>query len=252
MEREWSDFKAVNSTIRAVDGVLKNTQVKVGSWFGKLDLRVVDMDDHSMVLGLDFMELAQAIPKVDQDILLIIAGGRIMMVPINRRSCLGYRPRMTSMILYPKYPNVKHEDVEQRGLGSVVQTTKERKLVDFIAKAGRKNESERTTSQTWRHLMGSSSADNLHNGVANEGSPSTTSEAVVDEDYGGRDPAGIVDFCRYSMGIYDFQLKKNKLCELGCTCEEIEAVHRYLRTQHQSDTWVDESQGGNFLALLFL
>ena len=43
MEREWSAFKG------AIDGVLENTQVKVGSWFGKLDLRVVDMDDHSMV-----------------------------------------------------------------------------------------------------------------------------------------------------------------------------------------------------------
>jgi len=51
------------------------------------------------------------------------------------------------MISYPKDPNVKHEDVEQRGLGSIVQTTKEKKLVEFIAKAGRKNEgSERTTS----------------------------------------------------------------------------------------------------------
>ena len=75
---------------------------------------------------------------------------------------------------------------------------------------------------------------------------------MVDEDYEGRDPAGIVDFCRYAMGIYDFQLTKDKLKELGCTCEEIEAMHTYLRTQHQSDTWVDESQGGNFLALLSL
>lgn len=39
--------------------------MRVGSWFGKLDLRVVDMDDHSMVLGQDFMKLAQAIPMVD-------------------------------------------------------------------------------------------------------------------------------------------------------------------------------------------
>jgi len=252
MEKEWSAFKAINSTIREVDGVLKDTQVKVGSWFGKLDLRVVDMDDHSMVLGLDFMELAQAIPMVDWDILLITAEGNTMMVPMNRRSCLGYRPRMNSMIMYPKDPNVKHEDVEQRGLGSMVQT-KEKKLVDFIAKAGRKNEgSERKTSRTWRHLMGASSTNDLHNGVANEGSPSATLKAVVDGDYGGRDPAGIVDFCRYAMGTYDFQLTKDKLDELGCTCEEIEAVHRYLRTQHQSDTWVDESQGGNFLTLLSL
>ena len=88
------------------------TQVKVGSWFGKLDLRVVDMDDHSMVLGLDFIELAQAIPMVDRDILFITAEGKTRMVPMNRRSCLGYRPRMNSMILYPKDPNVKDEDVE--------------------------------------------------------------------------------------------------------------------------------------------
>jgi len=250
MGKEWSAFKAINSTIRAVDGVLKDTQVRVGPWFGKLDLRVVDMDDHSMVLGLDFMELAQAMPMVDRDILLITAKGKTMMVPMNRRSCLGYRPRMNSMILYPKDPNVKHEDAKQRGLGSIVQT-KEKKLVDFIAKAGKKNEgSEKNISRTWRHLIGASSTKDLHNGVANEGSPSATSKAVVDGDYEGRDPAGIVDFCRYAMGIYDFQLTKNKLGELGCTCEEIEAVHRYLRTQHQSDTWVDESQGGNFLAFL--
>ena len=76
--------------------------MKVGSWFGKLDLRVVDMDDHFMVLGQDFMRLVQAIPMVDRDILLITAEGRTMMVPMNRRSCLGYRPRMTSMVCIPK------------------------------------------------------------------------------------------------------------------------------------------------------
>jgi len=61
MERESRAFKAVNSPIKAIDGLLKDAQVRVGSWFGRLDLRIVDMDDHSMVLGLDFMRLAQAI-----------------------------------------------------------------------------------------------------------------------------------------------------------------------------------------------
>ena len=156
------------------------------------------------------------------------------------------------MNLYPKDPNVKHEDVEQRGLGSMTQTTKEGKLIDFIVRARKNEVSEREISQSLEHLTETSSTDDFHNGVAKEGSPSTTSEAVVDEDYEGRDPSGIVEFCRYAMGIYDFQLTKDKLRELGCTCEEIEAVHRYLRTQHQSDTWVDESQGENFLALLSL
>jgi len=31
MEREWSAFRAVNSTMIAIDGVMENTQVKVGS-----------------------------------------------------------------------------------------------------------------------------------------------------------------------------------------------------------------------------
>jgi len=65
MEKEWSSFKAVNSNIRTVDRVLKDTQIRVGLWFGKLDLRVVDMDDHSMVLGLEFLNLAQAMSMED-------------------------------------------------------------------------------------------------------------------------------------------------------------------------------------------
>jgi len=28
---------------------MKSTHVRVGSWFGKIDLRVIDMDDHSMM-----------------------------------------------------------------------------------------------------------------------------------------------------------------------------------------------------------
>ena len=226
--------------------------MRVGSWFGKLDLRIVDMDDHSMVMGQDFMKLVQAIPMVDLDILLITAGGRTMLVLMNRRSFLGYRSRMNSMSLYPKDPNVKHEDVEQRGFGSMTQTTKEGKFIDFVARVRNKEGSERTISRIREHLKETSSTDDLHNGIADEGSLSTTLEAMVGEDYVGRDLAGIVDFCRYAMGIYDFQLMKNKLGELGCTCEEVEVVHRYLKPQYQSDTWVDESQGGNFLALLSL
>lgn len=95
-----------------------------------------------------------------------------------------------------------------------------------------------------------SSTKDVHNGVANEGSLSTSSEAVVGEDYVGRDLIGIVELCRYSMAIYDFQLTKDKLGKLRCTCEDVEVVHRYLRTQYQYDIWVDESYGGNLLALL--
>lgn len=174
MEREWSAFKAVNSTMKVVTGVMENTQVRVGLWFAKLDLRIMDMDDHFVVLGQDFMKLSQAIPMVDQDILLTIAEGRTMLFPMNRRSCMGYRPMMNSMTLYLKDPNVKHEDVEKRGLESMTQTTKEGKLIEFIERARKKEGSEKSISQILKHLAEKSSMDDLHNRVADEGSLSTT------------------------------------------------------------------------------
>ena len=39
MEREWSSFKAVNSAMKVVIGVMENTQVRVGSWTWMIILR---------------------------------------------------------------------------------------------------------------------------------------------------------------------------------------------------------------------
>ena len=138
------------------------------------------------------MRLAQATLMVDQEILLITAEDRIVMVPMNKRICLGYRPRMNSMTLYPKDPNVKHEDVEQRGLGSMTQTKREGKLIKFLARARKNEVSKRSASRILKHLTDTSSTNDLHNGVSKEESPSTTSEAVVGKDYEGRNPVGIV------------------------------------------------------------
>lgn len=112
VERELSACKAIKSTMKVVAGVLKNTQVRVGSWFGRLDLRVIDVDDHTMVLRQDLLIVAQAILMVDCDILLITTGGQTMIVPMIRKSPLGYQPRIASMTLYPKDHDVKHDYVE--------------------------------------------------------------------------------------------------------------------------------------------
>ena len=57
IKKEWSAFKALNSTMKVVTSVMENTQVRVGSWFGKLDMRIVDINDHSMILGQHFLKL---------------------------------------------------------------------------------------------------------------------------------------------------------------------------------------------------
>lgn len=93
--------------------------MRVGSWYGKFYLRFVDLDDHSTMLEKAFLKLAQATSMLDWDILLITTEGTTLLVLMNIRICLGYRPRMVSMTLYPKDPNVKHVDVDQRGLASM-------------------------------------------------------------------------------------------------------------------------------------
>ena len=47
-----------------------------------------------------------------------------------------------------------------------------------------------------------------------------------------RDPMGIVDYCKYVMAIYDFQLTKNWLAKMGCSKTKIEGVQRYTRKSH--------------------
>lgn len=74
------------------------------------------------------------------------------------------------MNLYPKEQNVKHDNVEQRGLGCMTQTTKEGKLVNFLARARRKDDGGKSVSHILRHLKGVSSTKYLHNGVADNGS----------------------------------------------------------------------------------
>lgn len=84
---------------------------------------------------------------MDRHILLSTTEGITMLVLMNRRSFLGCRPMMASMTLYPKDPNV-----EQRGLGSMTQTTKEEKLIDFVAREKKKKGSGRSISQILKHL----------------------------------------------------------------------------------------------------
>lgn len=90
----------------------------------------------------------------------------------------------------------------------------------------------------------------LHQGgVEERGGPSSYSKESEGGEHVDRDLIAIVDYCRYVMGIYDFQLTKERLEKIRCTKEEVSVVHNYLGMQHQSDTWVVKSRGDNFMAL---
>jgi len=53
-----------------------------------------------------------------------------------------------------------------------------------------------------------------------------------------KDPMVIVDYCKYVMGIYDFQLTEKWLAKLGCSKTKIEGVQRHMRKRHLVDTLV--------------
>jgi len=147
---------------------------------------------------------------------------------------------------------VKHDYVEQRELGCMTQLTKEKKIINFVARDMKEKEGGgKEVPPIMERMADASSIGRLHHEVVDErGSPITSSKKNFVEGYAGRDPASIIDFCRYAMAIYGFQLTNTKPENLGCTHEEVVSMHEYLRMQHQSNTWVDDSQGRNFLALI--
>ncbi|KAL0310179.1 UNVERIFIED_CONTAM: hypothetical protein Scaly_2953700 [Sesamum calycinum] len=54
-----SSIKAVNSEMKPIQGVAC-VELKVGAWIGKCNLMVVPLDDFDVILGVDFMLLANA------------------------------------------------------------------------------------------------------------------------------------------------------------------------------------------------
>jgi len=96
------------------------------------------------------------------------------------------------------------------GLRCQTQTTKEGKLVNFVARARRKDEGGKSISHILEHLTEASSMKYLHHGIADKGSLNNSSMTVVGEDYIGRDSASILEFCKlYVLTPYKNYLHRN-------------------------------------------
>lgn len=57
-------FKVVNSTLKPVAGEIHSTYLRVWSLFVNLDFMVAPLDNHTMVLGKDFIKLIKVVPSV--------------------------------------------------------------------------------------------------------------------------------------------------------------------------------------------
>lgn len=55
-------LKIVNATVKLLAHIVHKAELQLGSWHGAVDLSVAPMDDFKLVLGLDFLRKANAIP----------------------------------------------------------------------------------------------------------------------------------------------------------------------------------------------
>ena len=74
LEKDSGHMKAVNSKAFTTTSVVKQVMVKLGSWQGRKDFVVAQMDDFDMVLGMKFL-IAHTIILVPIANSLMIMGG---------------------------------------------------------------------------------------------------------------------------------------------------------------------------------
>jgi predicted aspartyl protease len=63
-ERCTGTCKLLKSTTMLVTGIVPSTPLRVGEWFENMDILVAPLEDHAMILGLDFLRLAKAAPLI--------------------------------------------------------------------------------------------------------------------------------------------------------------------------------------------
>ncbi|XP_075110992.1 uncharacterized protein LOC107828618 [Nicotiana tabacum] len=75
--------KAINSPPQLVGGIAKELSVKLGSYEGKFNLRVVIIDDFELIVGLEFLRQTKTMPVQYVDMLLMMGanGAKPCIIP---------------------------------------------------------------------------------------------------------------------------------------------------------------------------
>ena len=84
LEKDSGRMKAVNSKAFTTAGVAKQVVVKLGSWQGKTDFVVAQMDDFDVVLGMEFLIAHHVIPVPAANSLMIM-GEDPCVVPVQNK-----------------------------------------------------------------------------------------------------------------------------------------------------------------------
>ncbi|GMP84440.1 hypothetical protein CsSME_00037971 [Camellia sinensis var. sinensis] len=85
-DKGWS--KPVNAEAKPIQGLVRSADMAIGTWTGQVELSVIEMDDHPMILGMDFMRKNNVMPVPHTATMLLLAGDRPCEVPLVARSQL--------------------------------------------------------------------------------------------------------------------------------------------------------------------
>ena len=79
-------IKAVNTTTKPVEGVAQGVKLQLGGWSGVMDFTIVMMDDHTIDLGMEFMDKVKAFPIPGFNVMCIVEGESACMIPLKREA----------------------------------------------------------------------------------------------------------------------------------------------------------------------
>ncbi|XP_068649054.1 uncharacterized protein [Aristolochia californica] len=82
LEKDVSRMKGVNSEAKPVIGVARSIAFKAGEWQGTINLTAVPMDDFKVILRMEFLSLAKAIPMPCLGVLSFLDEKAPCMVPV--------------------------------------------------------------------------------------------------------------------------------------------------------------------------
>jgi hypothetical protein len=86
--------KVLKSTSMSMTGIVRSMPLRVGEWFGNMDLLVAPLEDHAMILGLDFIRLSKETPLIHESFLVFWDKARTPSTPLMMKRNIGRMPRI--------------------------------------------------------------------------------------------------------------------------------------------------------------
>jgi hypothetical protein len=84
----------MKSMVMPVIRIVRSTSLRMGEWFDNMDLLVDPLDDHVMILGLDFLILSKEAPFIHKSHLVFLDEARTPSTPLKTKRKLKRMPRI--------------------------------------------------------------------------------------------------------------------------------------------------------------